>query len=152
MLKAGQGRWFFPSTQHWWGHIWTVLTFPAQDRHRTLEQVQQRFMKLIYDWSICLMRRAWELGLVSLEKVSFSEDLVNINTQWQREKMNGKAKWQDKRQIKVHVIPSEHKKTPFSCDNGQTLKQVAWESPYVEICKTWLNVVMGNLFQLTLTE
>jgi len=26
VLPAGQGRWSFPSTQHWWGHMWSAVS------------------------------------------------------------------------------------------------------------------------------
>jgi len=25
-LPAGQGRWSFPSAQHWWGHTWSTVS------------------------------------------------------------------------------------------------------------------------------
>ena len=71
---ADQGRWFFPSTQHWWGCTWSSVQFWAPQYKRDmdiLDWFQQRATKMMKGLE-CLFygERLKELRLLSWRRGS----------------------------------------------------------------------------------
>lgn len=137
VLNADQGMWFFLSTQRWQGHIWTVWSSSHPPSTRKTQNTSGSFSKRLWSSIMGLKHfsheeRLKELRLASWEKISFSGDIINAYKYRMEEREDGdrllltvpsvrpRYNRHKSKYIQFHLNSSEHKKTHFDCDNGQT--------------------------------
>lgn len=69
--------------QHWWGYIWSAGLSSGHVSTRDLdilESVQQRAIRMIWDWSVSPTRRGWMSSGCSAWRRGDMGDLINICT------------------------------------------------------------------------
>lgn len=67
VLPVGQGRWIFPSTQHWWGYMRSISVLSSTRDTDILERVQQRATKMLKEEHLSY-GKAWELTVQLWER------------------------------------------------------------------------------------
>jgi len=127
---AGQERWSFSCTQHWWGHTSRAVSCsgpPVQERCAWWNESNIGLSRL-KDWSISSRRRGWESQVVQTGEVETQGDLINIYKFL-------KEKYRQDRTRLFSVMPSDRRR-----GNGHKMEQKTFHLPQ----RFW-NFFLGGL-------
>lgn len=143
VLSAGRGRWFLPSAQHWGGHTWQTVSrsgLPSTERRGATGERPAEGLKDVKGLGHLSWEERLTLGLLGLEKLR--EGAMRLCSVVAPDRRRHDRHKEEHRRF---LLNTRKRFTVWVTEHWHRLPRGVVESPTLEILKSCLDMVLGNL-------